>query len=73
MQRTKANNLIFSITAFADARRLNKDSQYAVTLTKTENGNNYNLSPNSHLWTMPFPYGAIKNPGNGTIQQNVNK
>lgn len=73
IQRTKGNNLIFGITAFADARRLNKDPQYAVTLTKTENGNNYSLSPGSHLWTMPFPYGAIKNPGNGSIQQNVNK
>ncbi|SMC40196.1 RagB/SusD family nutrient uptake outer membrane protein [Pedobacter africanus] len=73
IQRTKANELIFSITVFADARRLNKDPQYASTLTKTENGNNYSLSPASHLWTMPFPYGAIKNPGNGTLKQNVDK
>ena len=73
IQRTKANELINSITTFADRRRLNKDPNYATTLTKTENGQNYSLSPTSHLWTMPFPQGAIKNPGNGTIVQNVSK
>lgn len=73
IQRTKANELINSITNFADARRLNKDPDYASTLTKTENGQNYSLSPTSHLWTMPFPQGAFKNSGNGTIQQNVSK
>ncbi|RAJ35732.1 RagB/SusD family nutrient uptake outer membrane protein [Pedobacter cryoconitis] len=73
IQRTKANELINSITTFADARRLNKDPNYATTLTKTENGQNYSLSPSSHLWTMPFPQGAFKNPGNGTIKQNVDK
>lgn len=73
IQRTKANELINSITTFADLRRLNKDPNYATTLTKTENGQNYTLSPTSHLWTMPFPQGAFKNPGNGTIVQNVSK
>jgi len=73
IQRTKANELINSITTFADARRLNKDPNYATTLTKIENGQNYSLSPSSHLWTMPFPQGASKNPGNGTIKQNVDK
>lgn len=73
IQRTKQNELIFSIMPFADRRRLNKDPQYATTLTKTENGGQLNLSPSSHLWIMPFPQGAIENPGNGTIEQNVNK
>lgn len=73
IQRTKANELINSITTFADARRLNKDPNYATTLTKIENGQSYSLAPVSHLWTMPFPQGAAKNPGNGTIQQNVSK
>lgn len=73
IQRTKANELINSISTFADRRRLNKDPNYAITLTKTENGQNYSLSPTSHLWTMPIPLGAIKNPGNGTIVQNVSK
>ena len=73
IQRTKENELILGITPFADMRRLNKDPDYARTLTKKENGASLSLSPNSHLWTMPFPQGAIKNPGNGTITQNVNK
>lgn len=73
IQRTKANSLIFGLVPFADMRRLNKDSNYATTLTKTEAGQTISLSPNSHLWTMPFPLGAIKNPGNGTLQQNVDK
>ncbi|WP_442587666.1 RagB/SusD family nutrient uptake outer membrane protein [Pedobacter sp. AW31-3R] len=73
IQRTKANEMIMSIVPFADARRLNKDPEYATTRTKTENGKALSLSPGSHLWTMPFPLGAVKNPGNGTIQQNVDK
>lgn len=73
IQRTKSNALIFGIVPFADRRRLNKDVNYATTLTKTEGGQTKTLSPTSHLWTMPFPLGAIKNPGNGTLEQNVNK
>jgi len=73
IQRTKANNLILGLAPFADMRRLNKDSDYAVTLSKSEGGEALTLSPGSHLWTMPFPAGAIKNPGNGVIQQNVNQ
>jgi tetratricopeptide (TPR) repeat protein len=73
IQHTKQNELILSIVPFADRRRLNKDAQYATTLTKTEDGVQLSLSPSSHLWVMPFPQGAIKNPGNGTIEQNVNK
>lgn len=71
--QTKANELIFSIVPFADARRLNAEGTYARTLTKTYEGNMYTLTPTSHLWTMPFPAGATENPGNGTITQNVEK
>ncbi len=73
IQKTKANSLILGLVPFADMRRLNKDSNYATTLTKTEGSQALSLLPDSHLWTMPFPLGAIKNPGNGTIQQNVAK
>lgn len=71
INKTKEDAMILTLTPFADTRRLNKDSNYARTLTKTENGSNYSLSPTSHLWIMPFPMGAIKNPGNGTITQNA--
>ncbi|HUP12967.1 MAG TPA: hypothetical protein VM187_12160, partial [Niastella sp.] len=73
IRRTKDNEMLFGIVAFADARRFNKDPLYAKTLTKTESGVTVNLKPDSHMWTMPIPLGAVKNSGNGTIQQNVNQ
>ncbi|HEY8895504.1 MAG TPA: RagB/SusD family nutrient uptake outer membrane protein [Niastella sp.] len=73
IRRSKDNETLFGIVAFADARRFNKDPLYARTLTKTENGTTASLTPDSHMWTMPIPLGAVKNPGNGTIQQNVNQ
>ena len=73
IRTTKDNELILSIVPFADARRFNKEAKYARSLQKTENGQNYSLLPSSHMWTMPFPMGATKNPGNGTITQNVSK
>lgn len=71
--RTKRNELILTIVPFADARRLNAEGVYKVSFTKTADGVTYNLSSESHMWTMPFPQGATKNPGNGTITQNVAK
>lgn len=73
IRRTKDNELIESIIPFADSRRFNKEGTYARTLTKVVDGVTLTLTPTSHLWTMPFPMGAIKNPGSGTITQNVEK
>ncbi|MCS3799565.1 RagB/SusD family nutrient uptake outer membrane protein [Niastella sp. OAS944] len=73
IRRTKENETLFNIVSFADVRRFNKDPLYAKTFTKTENGATVSLKPDSHLWTMPIPLGAVKNSGNGTIQQNVNQ
>nr|WP_320057412.1 RagB/SusD family nutrient uptake outer membrane protein [uncultured Bacteroides sp.] len=73
IRRTKENELIFSIVPFADARRFNKETKYARTLSKVVDGKTYTLSPTSHLWTMPFPMGATSNSGNGTLTQNVDK
>ncbi len=73
IRRTKDNELIFSIVPFADARRFNHEGTYARTMTKTYNEQTLTLRPDSHLWTMPFPAGAINNPGNGTITQNVER
>lgn len=69
----KANEFIQSQIVFCDYRRLNTDPEYAVTLTKTVDGKEYQLRPDSHLWIMPFPLEVINNPGNGTIVQNVEK
>lgn len=73
IRRTKDNEMILTFVPFIDARRYNLDSKYARTLTKEVEGKTLSLSPTSHLWTMPFPNGAVKNPGNGTITQNVEK
>lgn len=71
IKQIKNNELIFSITPFADTRRLNKDPKYLTTLTKQVNGETRILAPNSYLYTMPFPVGAIENTGNGSLVQNV--
>lgn len=73
IRRTKDNELIFTIVPFADARRFNAEGTFARALSKTWEGQTYTLTPASHLWIMPFPAGAVQNPGNGTITQNVSK
>ncbi len=73
VMKVKENALIQTIVPFMDHRRLNLDSNYAETFTKTEGGTTYTLTPDSYMWVMPFPQGAIENPGNGTITQNVDK
>lgn len=73
IRKTKNNEMILTLIPFTDARRYNMDAEYAITLTKEVENVNYSLSPNSYMWTMPFPMGAIKNPGNGIITQNVSK
>lgn len=71
--RTKQNEMIMTSVPFCDARRLNAEGKYPVTLTKQVEGVERTLSPESHLWTFPIPLGAIGNSGNGTIHQNVGK
>lgn len=70
---TKSNEMILTQVPFMDARRLNAEGKYPVTLSKKVNDMTLTLSPSSHLWTMPFPKGAVENHGNGTISQNVAK
>ncbi len=73
IRQGKDNLLMFSIVPFADNRRFNAEGTYARTYTKEVNGKTVSLTPTSHLWTMPFPQGAIDNPGNGSFVQNVEK
>ncbi len=70
IRRAKADELINSIYPFIDAKRLNAEGKYTVTLTKTFDDKAYTLSPTSHLWTMVFPANAINRPGNGVLTQN---
>ena len=73
IRQAKNNQLIFSIVPFGDARRYNAEATYARTLTKEVDGKQVSLTPASHLWTFPFPQGALDNPGNGSFVQNVEK
>jgi tetratricopeptide (TPR) repeat protein len=70
---TKANELVLSIVPFADARRLNNEGLVTKTLSKEVSGKTVSLTKDSYLWTMPFPNGAVSNPGNGSLTQNVDK
>ena len=71
--KVKGDALVQTIIPFCDARRLNLEPAHARTLTKVENGQQYTLPPSSHMWVMPFPMGAVKNSGNGTVTQNVER
>jgi hypothetical protein len=51
-----------------DLRRLNKDPQFAKTLIRQLNGQNYTLAPNDPKYTLPIPDIEIKLSG---IQQNL--
>lgn len=73
IRRTKENELVGSIFPFIDMKRYNAEGKYPRTLTKVFDDETYTLSPTSHMWTMVFPAGAIKRPGNGTLTQNVDK
>lgn len=73
IRQVKGNALIQTQTPFCDARRLNQEPDYAVTLTKTIDGKTVGLAPDAYMWTMPFPQGAVSNAGNGTVTQNVEK
>ena len=71
--RTKSDALIQTIVPFMDRRRLNLDAATAETLTREEGGKTYSITPDSYMWTMPFPQGALENSGNGSFTQNVEK
>lgn len=67
---TKDNEMMNTMIPFIDYKRYNAEGKYARTLTKTFDGKEYSLRPDSHLWTMVFPDNAIKRPGNGVLKQN---
>lgn len=67
---TKDNEMMNTMIPFIDYKRYNAEGKYARTLTKTFDGKEYSLKPDSHLWTMVFPANSINRPGNGVLTQN---
>lgn len=53
---------------FVDIKRLNTESEYRTTISRTLLGETYLLPPDSDLWIMPFPIDAVAN--NPTLTHN---
>jgi len=51
--------LVFRGIRWSDLRRLNLDSGFAVTMSKTFNGQNYSLPPNDIRYVLPIPPNEI--------------
>ena len=63
----RRKELLFRSLRWTDLRRLNKDSRFAVTLTRKLNNDTYTLPPNDARYVLPIPQQEIEESG---IQQN---
>jgi hypothetical protein len=63
----RRKELIFRGIRWMDLRRLNKDSQFGITLTRTLNGITYTLLPNDKKYVFPIDENEVRLSG---IQQN---
>lgn len=65
--KERRRELPFRGIRWSDLRRLNTDSRFAVTLTRTIDGNIYTLPPNDKKYVLPIDEQEIRLSG---IQQN---
>lgn len=65
--KERRKELVFRGVRWMDLRRLNKDSRFAVTLTRKLNGVNYTLKPNDKRYVLPIDEEEIRLSG---IEQN---
>lgn len=63
----RRKELIMRGQRWTDLRRLNKDSRFAVTLTRTGGGTTFSLPPNDSRYTLLIPQEVITN---STLPQN---
>ncbi|QEC78859.1 RagB/SusD family nutrient uptake outer membrane protein [Mucilaginibacter ginsenosidivorax] len=64
----RRKELLYRGLRWTDLRRLNKDSRFAITLTRNLNGVVYSLPPNDKRYALPIPDNEIQLSG---IAQNV--
>ncbi|MCQ6958279.1 RagB/SusD family nutrient uptake outer membrane protein [Mucilaginibacter aquariorum] len=65
--KERRKELCFRNLRWTDLRRLNRDSRFQVTLTRTINGKTYTLAPNSPRYVLPLdPIETTR----GGLQQN---
>lgn len=65
--KERRKELVFRGIRWQDLRRLNKDSRFAVTLTRTLNGVTYTLKPDDKRYVFPIDEEEIRLSG---IEQN---
>ncbi|MNY37378.1 SusD family protein [compost metagenome] len=63
----RQRELAFRGIRWTDLRRLNKDDQFAVTLTRTMDGTTYKLLPNDKKYVIPIDEEELRLGG---IEQN---
>jgi hypothetical protein len=59
----RRKELLYRGLRWTDLRRLNKDPQFVVTLTRNLNGQVYTLPPNDNRYIFPIPANVIKITG----------
>lgn len=63
----RKKELLFRNIRWSDLRRLNLDSRFRITISRTIGGENYILEPDSYKYTLPLPDDVIALSG---MQQN---
>jgi hypothetical protein len=63
----RRKELCFRALRWTDLRRLNLETRFQTTLTRTVNGQNYTLSPNSSRYVLPLDNNELQIGG---LQQN---